>query len=98
MKLFKYSIEGIVAFSTVPLALASLSGIICFILSILCIVLIVVRKIIFGDPVAGWASTISIMLFLGAIQLLSVGILGQYLSKTYLESKNRPIYIIDEIR
>lgn len=97
-KLFKYSIEGIVAFSTTPLSLASLSGIICFILSFLFIALIVIRKLIFGDPVAGWASTISIMLFLGGLQLLSVGILGQYLSKTYLECKNRPIYIIDEKR
>lgn len=97
-KLFKYSIEGIVAFSTTPLALASLLGIICSIFSLLFIALIVIRKLIFGDPVAGWASTISIMLFLGGLQLLSVGILGQYLSRTYLESKNRPIYIIDEKR
>ncbi len=95
-KLFKYSLEGIVAFSTAPLALASLLGILCCLLAFLSILFVVIRKIIFGDPVTGWASTVSIMLFLGGIQMLSIGILGQYLSKTYLESKRRPIYIVDE--
>lgn len=95
-KLFKYSIEGIVAFSTTPLVLSSLFGILCCILAFFFIAVIVIRKIVFGDPVDGWASIITIMLFLGGIQLLCVGILGQYLSKTYLETKKRPIYIIEE--
>ncbi len=95
-KLFKYSIEGIVAFSTAPLVLSSLLGLICCALAFFFVVFIVVRKLLFGDPVDGWASTISIMLFLGGIQMLGIGILGQYLSKTYLETKNRPIYIIGE--
>jgi glycosyltransferase involved in cell wall biosynthesis len=95
-KLFKYSIEGIVAFSTAPLVLSSLFGVICCMLAFIFIVFIVVRKLAFGDPVDGWASMVTIILFLGGIQLLSVGILGQYLSKTYLETKKRPIYIIGE--
>ncbi len=95
-KLLKYSIDGIVAFSTVPLVISSVFGVLCCIISFLFISFIVVRKLIFGDPVDGWASTVSIQLFLGGIQLLCIGILGQYLSKTYLETKKRPIYIIDE--
>ncbi len=95
-KLFKYSIEGIVAFSTTPLVLSSLFGIISCAIALFFVVFIVARKIIFGDPVAGWASMTSIILFLGGIQLLCIGILGQYLSKTYLETKNRPIYIVRE--
>ncbi len=95
-KLFKYSIEGIVAFSTMPLVLSSLFGVIACILAFVFIIVIVVRKLLYGDPVAGWASTITIMLFIGGVQMLCIGILGQYLSKTYLETKNRPIYIVGE--
>ncbi len=95
-KLFKYSIEGIVAFSTTPLVLSSVFGVICCIAAFLFICFIVVRKLIFGDPVNGWASIVSIQLFLGGIQLLCLGISGQYLSKTYLETKKRPIYIVGE--
>lgn len=95
-KLFKYSIEGIVAFSTAPLVLASLLGLICCLLAFFFVVVIVVRKLLFGDPVDGWASTVTIILFVGGVQMLCMGILGQYLSKTYIETKRRPIYIIRE--
>ncbi len=95
-KLLKYSIEGIVAFSTMPLVISSFIGTICCVISLIFVVVIVVRKLIFGDPVDGWASTISVILFLGGIQLLCIGILGQYLSKTYLETKSRPIYLLDK--
>ena len=95
-KLLKYSIEGIVAFSTMPLVISSFLGTLCCVIAFIFVVVIVLRKLIFGDPVDGWASTMSVMLFLGGIQLLCVGILGQYLSKTYLETKKRPIYLLDK--
>lgn len=95
-KLFKYSIDGIVAFSTAPLVVASLVGVICCFLALAFTVFIVVRKLVFGDPVTGWASIVCIILFLGGIQMLGIGILGEYLAKTYMETKNRPIFIIDE--
>ena len=95
-KLFKYSIDGIVAFSTAPLVVASLVGVICCFLALAFTVFIVVRKLVFGDPVTGWASIVCIILFLGGIQMLGLGILGEYLAKTYMETKNRPIFIIDE--
>lgn len=95
-KLFRYSIEGIVAFSTAPLALAAVLGVIMCILGAIAIVFIVVRQLAFGNSVAGWASLACIILFLGGVQLLCLGILGSYMSKTYLEVKNRPIYICGE--
>lgn len=95
-KLFRYSIEGIVAFSTAPLALAAVLGVIMCILGAIAIIFIVVRQLAFGNSVAGWASLACIILFLGGVQLLCLGILGSYMSKTYLEVKNRPIYICGE--
>lgn len=95
-KLLKYSISGIINFSEVPLMISSIAGLICCIISIIFVFIIVIRKLMFGDPVVGWASLTSIILFLGGIQLLCIGILGQYLAKTYLETKKRPIYIIKE--
>ena len=95
-QLLIYSLDGIVGFSTVPLYMASIAGIISFIIAIISMLFIIIRKLAFGDPVAGWASTIVIILFIGAIQLLSIGILGLYLSKVYLETKDRPIYILDK--
>lgn len=95
-KLFKYSIEGIVAFTTTPLVLSSFAGILFCLLSMAATIFIVVRKLLFGDPVAGWASTACIITFLSGIQLFFIGIFGQYLAKAYLELKNRPIYIIGE--
>ncbi len=95
-KLFKYSLEGIVAFSTTPLDIASIAGIVSCVIALCMVVFVVLRRLIFGDPVAGWASIVSVILFLGGIQLLCMGILGQYLAKTYLETKKRPIYIVAE--
>ena len=94
--LFKYSIEGIVAFSTTPLVFASFLGLMFCVIAFLAVVFIVIRKFIFGDPVAGWASMVSIMTFIGGIQLFFMGIFGQYLAKTYLEVKKRPIFIISD--
>ena len=95
-KLFLYSLDGITAFSTVPLMLSSLLGLICCVLALIMIVVIVVKTLLFGDPVGGWPSMMSVILLLGGIQLFSVGILGQYLAKTYLETKHRPIYLVRE--
>ncbi|MCI8992669.1 MAG: glycosyltransferase family 2 protein [Eubacterium sp.] len=92
--LFRYSIEGIVAFSTAPLVLASLVGLIFCLIAFVFLVFIIVRRLVFGDPVDGWASIVSIILFLGGLQLLCIGILGQYLAKMYLEAKNRPVYLV----
>ena len=93
-KLFLYSIDGIVAFSTAPLVISSVLGIaICFIAFCL-MAFYVVKAIVFGDPVGGFPTLISVILMLGGLQLLCLGILGQYLAKTYLETKNRPIYIV----
>lgn len=94
--LVKYSIEGIVGFSTAPLSISTFLGILFSIIAFILIILVVIRNLMFGDPVQGWASTICIILLLGGIQLFSIGILGKYLEKTYLETKNRPIYIIKE--
>jgi len=93
-KLFLYSLDGITAFSSKPLALASISGVIAFLISIIFIIFIIIRRIIWGDPVAGWASTICIVLLVSGIQLFSIGILGQYLAKTYTEVKQRPHFIV----
>jgi glucosyltransferase len=95
-KLFLYSLEGIIAFSTAPLAIASLAGLFFCLIAILSICVIVAKTLIWGDPVSGWPSLASIVLFVGGIQLFSTGILGAYLSKTYLETKRRPIYIVRE--
>lgn len=95
-KLFKYSLQGIIAFSTAPLAIASVLGVILCFVAFLMIVVIVVKTLAFGDPVGGWPSLACITLFLGGIQLFCIGILGQYLAKTYLETKHRPIYIVAE--
>lgn len=95
-KLFLYSIEGIVAFSTVPLSIASVMGVLMCIVAVLAIIFIIVRQIAFGGSAFGWPSMACITIFLGGIQLLGIGILGSYLSKTYLEVKSRPIYILKE--
>jgi glycosyltransferase involved in cell wall biosynthesis len=95
-KLFVYAIDGIIAFSTKPLVIASLAGFFFFFLAVLLIIFIIIRKILYGDPVAGWPSLACIILFSSGIQLITVGILGQYLAKTYLEVKKRPIFLIEE--
>ena len=95
-KLFKYALEGITAFSTVPLILSSIIGIIFCILAFFAIVFIIVKTLVYGDPTDGWPSLACIIVFVSGVQLFSIGIIGQYLSKTYLEVKNRPIYIVKE--
>ncbi len=95
-KLLLYSIDGITAFSTVPLMLASLVGVLFCAVAFLMIVFIIVRKLIFGDPVSGWPSLVCIILMTGGVQFFCTGILGQYLAKTYMEVKNRPIYLTKE--
>ena len=94
--LFLYSLDGIVAFSTIPLSIASILGILFLFIALIFIIVIIVKTLIWGDPVAGYPSMMCVICLLGGLQLFSIGILGQYLSKTYLEVKHRPIYIIKE--
>ena len=95
-KLFLYSLESIVAFSTVPLSIASVMGILFCFVAFIIIIFVIVRTLMYGDPTSGWPSMVCIMFFIGGVQLLCLGIMGQYLSKTYLEVKKRPIYIVAE--
>ena len=94
--LVKYAIDGILSFSQAPLDIASWFGILMTGFAFLMLLFIVVRRLIFGDPVAGWASTICVIIFIGGLQLFCLGIIGQYLAKTYIEVKNRPHYIISD--
>ena len=95
-KLFKYAIDGIISFSQTPLSISSWFGILMTVFSFLLLIFIVLRRLIFGDPVAGWASTICVIIFIGGLQLFCLGIIGQYLAKTYMEVKNRPHYIVSD--
>lgn len=95
-KLFLYSIDGITAFSTAPLAVASVMGVLFCIVAFLLIVITIVRKMLFGDPTSGWPSLVCIISLISGVQLFCLGIVGQYLSKTYMEVKRRPIYLIKE--
>lgn len=95
-KLFLYSLEGIMAFSTIPLMFASILGVIFCILAFILIVFTIIRKICFGDPVSGWPSLVCIISLVSGVQLFCLGIVGQYLSKTYMEAKQRPIYLVKE--
>ena len=95
-KLFKYAIEGITAFSTTPLIIASVLGLVFCLVAFLLIIVIIAKTLIYGDPTSGWPSMICVIFFVSGVQLFSLGIIGQYLSKTYLEVKHRPIYIIKE--
>lgn len=94
--LFKYSLEGFINFSNAPLELATWSGVMAFIVAIIGIIFIVIRKLVVGDPVSGWASTICVILLLGGLQLLALGIIGKYIAKIFLETKKRPVYIVKE--
>lgn len=94
--LLRYSIEGFINFSDAPLNFSIWSGLISFCLSVLGILFVIIRKLTIGGSVTGWASLVSIILFIGGIQLLSLGIIGKYISKIFLETKKRPIYIIKE--
>ena len=95
-KLLSYSIEGIINFSDTPLNIASYTGFFTFLLSLVLMVFVVIKTLVFGDPTIGWPSTICIILFLGGLQLMTIGILGKYLAKIFLETKKRPIYIVKE--
>ena len=95
-KLFKYAIEGIVAFTTVPLTIAAFLGILFCFIAFIMIIVIICKTLIWGDPVGGWPSLACIIIFVSGIQLFFMGIFGEYLAKTYLETKKRPIYIVKE--
>ncbi len=95
-KLLLYSFEGITAFSTAPLLFASLMGVIFCVLAFVLIIVTIIRKAVFGDPVSGWPSLVCIISLVSGVQLFCLGILGQYLAKTYMEVKKRPIYLLKE--
>lgn len=95
-KLFIYAIDGIVAFTTAPLAIASFMGVLFCILAFILIIVTIVRKLVFGDPTSGWPSLVCIISLISGVQLFCIGIIGQYMSKTYMEVKRRPIYLIKE--
>ena len=95
-KLFRYSIEGIVGFTTAPLVVAALIGILFCIIAAIMIVVIIIRTLAFGDPTSGWPSMVCILLLCSGVQLFCTGILGEYLAKTYLEVKHRPLYVVRE--
>lgn len=95
-KLFRYAVEGIVAFSTTPLVISAFFGLLFCFIAFIFIIVILVKTLAFGDPVSGWPSLACIILFLSGIQLFVLGIIGEYLSKTYLETKKRPVYIVKE--
>lgn len=94
--LFNYSLDAIINFSDLPLTFASFVGLLSFFISILFLIIIVIRALIFGDPTAGWPSLVTITLAIGGLQLFCLGIVGKYLGKTYLETKKRPLYIVKE--
>ncbi len=93
-KLFVYALEGICAFSTVPLVIAAVLGLLFCFVAFVMIVVIIVKTLAFGDPVSGWPSMICVVLMVGGLQMLALGVIGQYLAKTYLETKQRPVYIV----
>ena len=95
-KLFLYSIDGITAFSTAPLAFAALMGVLFCLASFALIIFTIIRKALFGDPTSGWPSLVCIISMISGVQLFCLGIVGQYLAKTYMEVKNRPIYLVKE--
>jgi len=95
-KLFIYALDGIVAFTTAPLAIASFMGVLFCLLAFVLIIVTIIRKLVFGDPTSGWPSLVCIISLISGVQLFCLGIIGQYMSKTYMEVKNRPIYLIKE--
>lgn len=97
-KLFRYSIEGIINFSDVPLLIASFVGIISFFVAVICMIFIIIRKLVYGGSVNGWASLVTIILGMGGLQLFCLGIVGKYIGNIYLEVKKRPIYIVKEYK
>ena len=96
-KLFKYAIDGIVSFTTTPLRLATILGLIVSLLSLIYLIIVIIQKLFFSIEIEGYATIVTLILFLGGIQLLCIGIIGEYLGRTYVETKNRPLYIIREV-
>lgn len=97
-KLFRYALEGIIGFTTLPLSISSILGILLCFVSLIFIIFIIIKTLMYGDPVSGWPSLVCIILLTSGVQLLCIGIIGQYLAKTYLETKNRPIYIVKKTK
>ena len=97
-KLLLYALDGIVAFSTMPLVIASVMGILFCVLAFAAIIFIIIRTLVFGDPTSGWPSMVCIIMLVSGVQLQCIGILGQYMAKTYLETKRRPLYLVEEAR
>ena len=97
-KLLLYALDGIVAFSTMPLVIASVMGILFCVLAFAAIIFIIIRTLVFGDPTSGWPSMVCIIMLVSGVQLLCIGILGLYMAKTYLETKRRPLYLVEEAR
>ncbi|MDT2599293.1 glycosyltransferase family 2 protein [Enterococcus hulanensis] len=95
-KLFNYSIDGIVNFSDAPLNIASFVGAFSCVVSVIAMLFIIVRALIFGDPTSGWPSMVTIILFIGGVQLLCIGIIGKYIGKIFMETKKRPVFIVKE--
>ncbi|MCW1073308.1 glycosyltransferase family 2 protein, partial [Streptococcus anginosus] len=95
-QLLNYSLEGIINFSDAPLTIAFLAGILACIVAFVLMLIVIVRTLILGDPTSGWPSMVSIILFLGGFQLLTIGILGKYVGKIFMETKKRPVYVIKE--
>ena len=95
-QLLRYAVEGITSFSAAPLAMVAALGIAFCLIAVIAIIFIIARTLIYGDPTSGWPSMVCIIVFVSGVQLFATGVIGQYLSKTYLEVKNRPIYIIKE--
>lgn len=93
-KLLRYSMEGIVSFSSMPLIVSSVIGVLLFVLSFIVIIAVVVKKVFFGDPVDGWSSLVCIILFVSGLQQMCIGVLGSYLSRVFIETKQRPMYVI----
>ena len=95
-KLFSYAIEGMVSFSTMPLTISAFFGVFMCLVAFVGLIFIFVRALIFGDPTSGWPSLVCIILLIAGIQMFFLGIIGQYLAKTYMETKNRPKYLVRE--
>ena len=96
LELFNYSIDGIINFSDVPLNIASFVGAFSCVASGIAMIFIIVRALLFGDPTSGWPSLVTIILFIGGVQLLCIGIIGKYIGKIFMETKKRPVYIVKE--
>ena len=96
-KFFKYAIDGIIAFTTLPLKVATVSGFVIFLASIIYMLFVILKRLILGVDVPGYATIVVLILFLGGLQLLLLGVVGEYIARTYIQGKNRPVYIEKEV-